>query len=55
MNEIQQKVLHDHHGDIMKNLVLDHDILGYLQQKDVLTDTMVHTIQVRKLSLQSVF
>ncbi|XP_060558155.1 caspase-2-like [Ruditapes philippinarum] len=47
MNDIQKKVLRNHHGDILKNLVLDQDMLGYLLHKDILTEASVQTIQAK--------
>ncbi|WAR17760.1 hypothetical protein MAR_032354 [Mya arenaria] len=45
MNDAQRRVLRNQHGTILKNLVLDTDILGLLLQRDALTENMVQTIQ----------
>lgn len=46
MNDAQKKVLRQHHGDILKNLVIDQDVLGFLLHRDILTESLVQTIQV---------
>ncbi|XP_045181579.2 myosin heavy chain, striated muscle-like [Mercenaria mercenaria] len=47
MNDAQKKVLRNHHGDILKNLVLDQDILGFLLHKDILSESLVQAIQAK--------
>ena len=49
MNEAHKKVLRLHHGTILKNLVIDNDILSLLLQKELLSEAMVHTLQVKMI------
>lgn len=55
MNEVQKRVLRNQHGVIMKSLVVDADLLSLLLQKEVLSETMVHTIQVMSNKLRTPF